>query len=293
MTAAAKKLCFVIGPIGDADTAARVHADWLLEGIIEPVMAKIPQFDVKRADHDPRPGLIDAQMINDLLNADLVIADLSFSNPNAFYEIGIRHMAQKPIIHMQLKDEKPPFDLSLYRSIKFSRLRVRDLEEAKIELTRTVEAVLAEDYQIENPVTHARGKVKLDEHATSGQKVILDQLDAQSERIEMLEDQLRFILAPQPAPNPFSKLMRPPTVYGGGEARPFTTMITFTKEPRLTGKITTAIMEIIGHNYGSPTQIAKNDKSLTLLIPADATIDDLLRIFAGWEGLEVAITKRS
>jgi hypothetical protein len=110
-----KKLCFVIGPIGDADSDPRIPADWLLEGIIEPVMAEFPGFTVKRADQDPRPGLIDAQMIDDLLNAELVIADLSFLNPNAFYEIGIRHMAQKPIIHMQLATEKPPFDVSLYR----------------------------------------------------------------------------------------------------------------------------------------------------------------------------------
>jgi len=70
-----KKLCFVIGPISDAGTDVRIHADWLLEGIIEPVMAEFPDFMVKRADRDPRPGLIDAQMINDLLNAELVTAD--------------------------------------------------------------------------------------------------------------------------------------------------------------------------------------------------------------------------
>jgi hypothetical protein len=116
-----KKLCFIIGPIGAEDSEARVHADWLLEGIILPAMADFPEFHVKRPDHDSRPGLIDSQMINDLLNADLVIADLSLLNPNAFYEIGIRHMAQKPIIHMQLATEKPPFDVSLYRAIKFSR----------------------------------------------------------------------------------------------------------------------------------------------------------------------------
>jgi hypothetical protein len=92
---AEKKLCFVIGPVGDEESDTRVHADWLLEGVIEPVTTEFPDFVVKRADRDPRPGLIDAQMINDLLNADLVVADLSFSNPNAFYEMGIRHMAQK------------------------------------------------------------------------------------------------------------------------------------------------------------------------------------------------------
>ena len=107
-----KKLCFVIGPIGEAETESRIHADWLLEGIIKPVMKEFAGFTAKRADHDPTPGLIDAQLINDLLNADLVIADLSFLNPNVYYEIGIRHMAQKPIIHMQLATQKPPFDLS-------------------------------------------------------------------------------------------------------------------------------------------------------------------------------------
>jgi hypothetical protein len=43
----------------------------------KPVLANFPEFDVKRADHDARPGLIDVQMINALLNAELDIADLS------------------------------------------------------------------------------------------------------------------------------------------------------------------------------------------------------------------------
>jgi hypothetical protein len=182
-----KKLCFVIGPIGDEESETRVHADWLLEGVIEPVMAEFPHFEVKRADHDPRPGLIDAQMINDLLNADLVIADLSFLNPNAFYEIGIRHMAQKPIIHMQLREERPPFDLSLYRAIKFSRAKYRDLGMARAELTKAVTAVLEDGYEVENPVTNARGRFKLQEHATPEQQVMIDQLRAIERRLAKIE----------------------------------------------------------------------------------------------------------
>jgi len=119
------KLCFVISPIGDPNSDTRIHADWVLDGIIRPVMADFPAFVVKRADNDARPGLIDTQMIDALLNADLAIADLSLLNPNVFYEIGIRHMAQKPIIHMQLATEDPPFDVSLYRAIKFSRVKHR------------------------------------------------------------------------------------------------------------------------------------------------------------------------
>src|SRR5262245_35015983 len=129
-------------------------------------MSECKDFHVKRADQDSRPGLIDAQMINDLLTAELVIADLSFSNPNAFYEIGIRHMAEEPIIHMQLATEKPPFDVSLYRAIMFSLLKPSDHDEARAELKRAVEAVLAEGYEAENPVTNARGRLRLRESAS-------------------------------------------------------------------------------------------------------------------------------
>ena len=89
--------------------------------------------------------------LNDLLNAELVIADLSFLNPNAFYEIGIRHMAQKPIIHMQLATQEPPFDLSLYRAIKFSLTKHRDLGVAAAELKRdNIQYILADSPYVEN-----------------------------------------------------------------------------------------------------------------------------------------------
>jgi hypothetical protein len=54
-----KKLCFVIGPIGDVGTDIRQHADWLLDGIIEPVFAEhFPDFKPERADKIGAPGMI-------------------------------------------------------------------------------------------------------------------------------------------------------------------------------------------------------------------------------------------
>jgi len=79
-------------------------------------MADFPEFETIRADQISSPGMIDAQIIRHLIDADLVIADLSGLNPNAFYEIGIRHMVAKPIIHMQLDGEVIPFDVMLYRA---------------------------------------------------------------------------------------------------------------------------------------------------------------------------------
>jgi hypothetical protein len=186
------KQCFVVGPIGTEESPERIHADWLLDGIIQPVMTEYPQFKTERADQIAQPGMIDAQVINALLNADLVIADLSGSNPNAFYEIGIRHMAQKPIIHMQLADEKIPFDVSLYRAIKFSRQHPRDLKAAQSALKAQVEAVLASSYQVDNPVTRTRGVLKLQENATPAQQVIADQLQAMQAQINAVTEQNRM-----------------------------------------------------------------------------------------------------
>jgi hypothetical protein len=167
-----KKVCFVIGPIGDQDSEARIHADWILEEIIQPVLSEFDDYLVVRADQIAPPGMIDAQVIRYLLDAEIVVADLSRENPNAFYEIGIRHMAQKPIIHMQLADEKTPFDLSLYRTLKFSRSRPSELRKARDELKRTLEAVLAEDYKVDNPVTRARGQIKIEQEATPEQRIV-------------------------------------------------------------------------------------------------------------------------
>lgn len=155
----------------------RVHADWLLKGIILPIMTGHPEFQVKRADHDARPGLIDVQMINDLLDAELVIADLSLLNPNAFYEIGIRHVIEKPIIHMQLAIEGTPFDVAGYRLIKFARTQVADIEKAKDDLRNSINEVLAPGYRVENPVTKARGRLKLEQNATPETRVLMEEMD--------------------------------------------------------------------------------------------------------------------
>ena len=72
-----EKLCFVVGPIDDPETAPRNHSDFVLDFIIKPVMAKVPGYVVKRADEFGRPGMIDSQVFTALRDAELVIADLS------------------------------------------------------------------------------------------------------------------------------------------------------------------------------------------------------------------------
>ncbi len=44
-----------------------------------------------RADADRRGGSIHLDMFQSLLLAEFVVADLTIDNPNAWYEIGVRH----------------------------------------------------------------------------------------------------------------------------------------------------------------------------------------------------------
>jgi hypothetical protein len=168
------KLCFVVSPIGPPGGPERIHADWLLKGIVEPVFAEhFKEFRVERSDKINVPGMIDSQVINRLLDAELVIADMSMLNANAFYEMGIRHMKQKPIIHMYQEGGKIPFDVAPHRAIPFSYVHPDDLEGAKRNLKNAVEEALKPDFQVENPVTRARGVQKLEEHASPEQQVVL------------------------------------------------------------------------------------------------------------------------
>lgn len=117
---AEKKECFVVSPIGEAGSATRKHADMVLNSKVRPV-ATSPEFDfhVSRADEISDPGMINDQVINKITSAPLVVADLSFLNPNVFYEIRLRHATGKPIIHLASTETKLPFDTLGYRCLGF------------------------------------------------------------------------------------------------------------------------------------------------------------------------------
>lgn len=111
------KVCFVITPIGDDDSEQRRHANMILKNVIEPVVTELGLI-ARRADQIDRAGIITQQIFEYIAKARLCIADLSFNNPNAFYELGVRHMCKLPTVQMIRKGDKIPFDVSQGRTIK-------------------------------------------------------------------------------------------------------------------------------------------------------------------------------
>ena len=135
-----KKVCFVIGPIGEKDSDVRKHADRVMNEIINPVVNKFG-YEVIRADKYSIPGQITSQIVELIANADLLIADLSFHNPNVFYELALRHITRKPFVHLIKEGEKIPFDIKDIRAIEFNLDNEESIKQAKGELRKQIKNI--------------------------------------------------------------------------------------------------------------------------------------------------------
>jgi len=157
-------ICFYITPIGEADSEYRKHSDLFLESIISPV---IQQFGLKvvRADQIEKPGTITNQIIEYIFKSKIVIADLSFHNPNVFYELALRHVCRLPTVQIIRKADKIPFDLSQSRSIIVDTTDIYSLvpklETHKAEIANQVRQVLTNPDSVDNPITNVFPKLKL------------------------------------------------------------------------------------------------------------------------------------
>ena len=110
-----QKKCFVVMGFGektDLATGRTLDLDKTYRIIIRKAVEEAG-LECIRADDIKHSGLIDVPMYELLLEADVVIADLSTANPNAIYELGVRH-ALRPhtTIIMAESQFKFPFDLS-------------------------------------------------------------------------------------------------------------------------------------------------------------------------------------
>jgi tetratricopeptide (TPR) repeat protein len=108
----------VISPIGDEDSDIRKHADDFLELLVEPALSKFG-FMVIRADKLTRSTIITNDIIELVQQSHLCLVDLTFHNPNVFYECGRRHETGKPTIQLIKKGEKLPFDVAGIRTLEY------------------------------------------------------------------------------------------------------------------------------------------------------------------------------
>ena len=116
MPAETPKTCFVVMGFGkktDFETGRVLDLDTSYKNMIKPAV-EAAGLKCVRADEIVHSGLIDVPMYEQLLNADVVVADLSTSNKNAYYELGVRH-ALRPYTTIVISEDGIktfPFDVN-------------------------------------------------------------------------------------------------------------------------------------------------------------------------------------
>lgn len=135
----AKKNCFIIGPFGESGSAIRKHSDQLLKYVIKPPVVSLG-YEPIRADEMPDPGFITSHVIKRIVEDPIVVADLSGSNPNVFYELALRHAVRKPLIQLIRHGDPLPFNVAGMRTIVFDLTDLDSVDKAKSEITEQISA---------------------------------------------------------------------------------------------------------------------------------------------------------
>lgn len=112
---------FVVMPFGKKKGGDGSLYDFnaIYQTLIKPALESAG-FEPFRADEATSSGDILTDMFQELLLADLVLADLSIDNANAYYELGIRHAFRKRgIVHIQAGRAYMPFDVFNVRTLPY------------------------------------------------------------------------------------------------------------------------------------------------------------------------------
>lgn len=160
---------FVVMQVGEKDSPERKRADEIFKFVIAPAL---DQFEIEayRADLDPTPGSITSRLLGELLEARLVIADLTGRNPNVFYELGIVHSFGRPLISIADSASNLPFDTKDERVIALGEYSTAGLtyaqgEEAKRALLASLAIVVDEDYVPPSPLRDVAANRSIDQLA--------------------------------------------------------------------------------------------------------------------------------
>jgi len=144
-----KKKCFVIMPFSGTESI-KTEEEWteIYECLFIPAWEK---FDYECERTDVPRGSIKKDILEKLFSADFVFADLTDSNPNVMYELGVRHSFRKPSMMVKLKGCEIPFDVDDYKVHNYET-GLSGLKKLQKIINSVVVDLESEPNRIDNPV---------------------------------------------------------------------------------------------------------------------------------------------
>lgn len=107
------------------------------------------EVEVVKADEIYGPGVIISDIEKQIIESNLVIAEITPANPNVYYEVGFAHAFKKPTILIADKEivNQLPFDVSPFRVLLYENtIAGKSLIEAG--LRKHIKAILSEGWQL-------------------------------------------------------------------------------------------------------------------------------------------------
>jgi hypothetical protein len=90
----------------------------LWKSVVQPI-CESRKIEAKRADDDYGPGMIIADVTARIRESAVVIAEITPTNANVYYEVGYAHALGKPTILIAERGTKLPFDISGFRVLMY------------------------------------------------------------------------------------------------------------------------------------------------------------------------------
>ena len=105
------------------------------------------RFELEVSKDLSTPGLITDQIWQGIRRAEVLVADITGTNPNVFYELGLAHALGKEVILLSQSREPPPFDISIARLLHYD---LDSLDALRVALVSAFSSVPAR-YAFEGP----------------------------------------------------------------------------------------------------------------------------------------------
>lgn len=165
--------CFFITPLGADGSEIRSRADEL-QSIIGEVLDE-HNLSVIRADNIGEPGMITHQIVRAILQSRMVFADLTGANANVYYEIGVAHSLNRPLVTLIDKARNLTFDTAHDRAIVIGdegTITLAQARQVKMRLQQFVTSVVNGAYRARNIVTEATSLVAVNSMSMSGDEAL-------------------------------------------------------------------------------------------------------------------------
>lgn len=150
---AQRKTCFVLTGNEDEDSESKRRIQQVVRHVIAPAAAQ-NGYSVELSDSLPQSSTVNPELIEHMMGEDLVVADLTTSDPIVWYGLAIRHSFQRPTIHVIEEGVTSPFTAPGVRVVAINHHDLDSVDATRKEIAAMIKAS-GSDETVESPISVA------------------------------------------------------------------------------------------------------------------------------------------